>query len=92
MTDVVLSHYNEVMAKRAQPFSMRVEEQALKAYKDAAAKAGMSVSEWARLVLDVSAGIRQIRHVYYIDVGKLEPAAALKMIKDTAKKVRTGKW
>ena len=52
----------------------------------------MSVSEWARLVLDVSAGVRRIRHVYYIDVGKLEPEEHIKKIKDTTKKVRTGKW
>jgi hypothetical protein len=52
----------------------------------------MSVSEWARLVLDVSAGVRQIRHVYFIDVGKLDPEEAIRMVEDTAKKVRTGKW
>jgi hypothetical protein len=80
------------MVKRAQPFSLRVDEASLLAYKKAAEQAGMSVSEWARLVLDVSAGVRQIRHVYFIDVGKLEPDEAIRMVEDTAKKVRTGKW
>jgi hypothetical protein len=80
------------MVKRAQPFSLRVDEASLLAYKKAAEQAGMSVSEWARLVLDVSAGVRQIRHVYYIDVGSMEPEEAIRTIDEARKKVRTGKW
>jgi len=80
------------MVKRAKPFSLRVDEASLTAYKAAAEAAGMSVSEWARLVLDVSAGVRHIRHVYFIDVGAMEPEEAIKHIKDVGKKVRTGKW
>lgn len=80
------------MVQRVQPFSLRISEESLVAYKAAAERAGMSVSEWARLVLDVSAGVRQIRHVYYIDVGEMKPDVALRYAKETAKKVREGKW
>jgi len=52
----------------------------------------MSTAEWARHVLNVASGAAQLRYVYYIDVGKLEPEEAIRMVKDTAKKVRTGKW
>lgn len=79
-------------AKRPAPFSIRVEAAALAAYQRAAARAGMSTAEWARHVLNVAAGSAQIRYVYYIDVGKLEPDEAIRMVEDTAKKVRTGKW
>lgn len=73
------------MAKRAQPFSLRVDEASLAAYRQAADGAGMKLSEWARLVLDVASGAAQIRHVVFIDVERLES-------KDAAKKVRTGRW
>ena len=80
------------MVKREQPFSIRIGEAELTAYKKAAEEAGMSVSEWARHVLDVSSGAHRIRHVYFIDVGSMEPEDAIKRIEETAKKVRTGKW
>jgi len=73
------------MAKRAQPFSIRVDDASLAAYRQAADDAGMKVSEWARLVLDVASGAKRIRHVVFIDVEKLES-------KEAAKKVRTGRW
>ena len=81
------------MAKtRTQPFSIRVSPEALKAYKKAAEAAGLSQSEWARLELDVSAGFSQIRHVYYIDVGSMEPEEAINHVRAVGKKVRDGKW
>jgi hypothetical protein len=80
------------VSRRQQPFSMRVSKEALAAYEQAAANAGMSMSEWARHVLDVSSGVSRIRHVYYIDVESMEPEDALHEVTDVAKKVRTGKW
>lgn len=79
-------------AIRPQPFSLRVSEESLAGYKAAAERAGLHVSEWARLVLDVSAGVRSIRHVYFMDVGSMPPKEAVKMVEGIARKVRTGKW
>jgi hypothetical protein len=45
----------------------------------------MSVSEWARLVLDVASGAAKIRHVVFVDVERVDS-------RDAAKKVRTGRW
>ena len=80
------------MSKRATPFSLRVDEASLAAYKEAAERAGMTTAEWARIVLDVASGAKQIRHVYYVDVGSMEPKEALEQVRDTARRVRTGKW
>jgi hypothetical protein len=77
---------------RPQPFSIRVSEESLVGYKAAAEEAGMSTAEWARHVLDVAAGVKKIRHVYYIDVGSMTPKAALKHIQETGKKIKDGKW
>lgn len=80
------------MGNREHPFSLRVDEASMAAYKAAAKEAGMKVSEWARLVLDVSAGIRRVRHVYFIDVAKMDPDEARGRMDEAAKKVREGKW
>lgn len=66
------------MVERAQPFSLRVSEASLVAYKKAAEEAGLSVSEWARLVLDAASGASKI-------------AEHIERTKD-ARKVRDGKW
>jgi hypothetical protein len=66
---------------RTQPFSLRVSEDSVRAYKKAAEKAGLSTSEWARLVLDSAAGVsafpEQLTRVVHFQ---------------KAKKVRDGKW
>jgi hypothetical protein len=93
-------HYSSsVMVERAQPFSLRVSEASSAAYKKAAEEAGLSVSEWARLVLDSAAGVSKIqeqlpRQVVYVDVSDLSPKEALALIERTraARKVRDGKW
>lgn len=79
-------------SRRQQPFSLRVDPEALAAYKVAAERAGMSTAEWARHVLDVSSGLRQIRHVYFMDVMEMSPEEATESLESSAKKVRTGKW
>lgn len=93
-----------MVQNRAQPFSLRTSEEALQAYREAADRAGLSLSEWARLVLDSAAGISQIdqqlagRIVFYVDVGKLSPREAERAIQkarkelEAGRKVRDGKW
>jgi hypothetical protein len=76
----VHTYYNGSVVQRDQPFSIRIGKAELEAYKRAAEEAGMSVSEWARHVLDVSSGARRIRHVYFIDVGSMEPEDAIKKL------------
>lgn len=85
------------MVQREQPFSLRISKDSLEAYKKAAERAGLSVSEWARLILDVSAGVSTVRAVFYVDVGAMKPKEALKKIKQVERqlkgqKVREGKW
>lgn len=65
---------------RTQPFSLRVSEEALEAYKKAAEEAGLSTSEWARLVLDAAAGISQF------------PEQLTRVVAFQARKVRDGNW
>lgn len=66
---------------RTQPFSIRVSEEAREAYKKAAEDAGLSESEWARLVLDAAAGISQF------------PEQLMRVVEFRERKpVRDGKW
>jgi hypothetical protein len=62
--------------EKVQPFSFRVTDE------EAAERAGLNVSEWERLVLNSAAGVSKLdeqlagRIVFYIDVGKLTPKEA----------------
>jgi hypothetical protein len=86
------------MVQRTHPFSVRVSEASIEAYKEAAERAGLSASEWARLVLDVAAGVSEIRFVFHLDVGSKTPEEAIEFLDATKKKlkakdkVRDGKW
>jgi hypothetical protein len=90
-------------ALRSQPFALRVVATSRLAYKHAADQAGLTVSEWARLVLDSAAGVSKLdeqlvgRVVFYVDVGKLSPREAMRVVEKARKevegrKVRDGKW
>lgn len=64
---------------RARPFSVKVTDESLAAYKAAAALAGMTVSEWVRLVLDAAAG-------------RCEMPEQLQRVVRYETRVRDGKW
>lgn len=68
------------MVERFQPFSFRVTGDARKAYERAAEAAGLSVSEWVRLVLDAASGASEL------------PEQLTRVIKYQPKPVRDGKW
>lgn len=68
------------MKERAQPFSVRVSERSMKAYKKAADEAGLSVSEWARLVLDAAVGASEL------------PEQLTRVIHYRPKIVKDGNW
>lgn len=65
---------------RKQPFSFRTSEEAIAAYKAAAERAGLSTSEWARLVLDAAAGSSDF------------PEQLARVVQFRPKKVRDGTW
>lgn len=66
---------------RTTPFSLRVSERSAQAYRKAAEKAGLSISEWARLVLDSASGASAL------------PEQLTRVIKyEKRKKVRDGEW
>lgn len=68
------------MVDRTQPFSLRVSAEAHEAYRKAAERAGLSTSEWARLVLDAAAGTSDL------------PAQLTRVVEYRPKPVRDGKW
>lgn len=68
------------MVDRSKPFSVRVSESSVAAYKEAAEKAGLSTSEWARLVLDAAAGISEF------------PEQLTRVVEFKNRTVRDGKW
>lgn len=68
------------MAARNQPFSLRVSDASLAAYKKAAEEAGLTASEWARLVLDAAAGVNEL------------PQQLTRVVTFEARPVRDGKW
>jgi len=68
------------VVERAHPFSLRVSEASLAAYKKAAEDAGLSTSEWARLVLDAAAGVNDL------------PEQLTRVVEFKARKIRNGKW
>ena len=63
---------------RKHPFSFRTSKEAITAYKASAERAGLSVSEWARLVLDAAAGSSDF------------PEQLARVVK--FREVRDGKW
>lgn len=65
---------------RTQPFSIRVSEEAVEAYRKAAEKAGLSTSEWVRLVLDAAAGVSEL------------PKQLMRVVEFKPRKVRDGDW
>lgn len=65
---------------RPQPFAFRVGKDSLQAFKKAAEGAGLSVSEWARLMLDAAAGVSDL------------PAQLTRVVEYRPKPVRDGKW
>ena len=65
---------------RTQPFSLRVSEESLDAYRKAAEEAGLSTSEWARLVLDAAAGRLAL------------PEQLTRVVEFKPRKVRDGDW
>jgi hypothetical protein len=83
------------VVERTSPFSLRVSEESMEAYRKAAIQAGLSVSEWARLTLDLSAAASRL---YVVDVSKLslkETRELVETLKEELKKgrdVRDGKW
>jgi hypothetical protein len=92
-----------VVQLRDRPVNFRTTAQAFEAYEQAAERAGLTVSEWARLVLDSAAGVSKLdeqlvgRVVFYVDVGKLSPREAMRVVEKARKevegrKVRDGKW
>jgi hypothetical protein len=52
----------------------------MKAYKKAAEEAGLSVSEWARLVLDAAVGASEL------------PEQLIRVIRYEPRAVKDGKW
>lgn len=68
---------------RTHPFSFKVTEESLEAYQKAAEEAGMTTSEWARVVLDAAAGRLALpRHLLRV----------VKVEETKPKKVRDGDW
>ena len=65
--------------RRPQPFSLRVSEESLEIYRHVAEEANLSLSEWARLVLDSASGASEL------------PEQLTRVVK-FEKKVRDGKW
>jgi hypothetical protein len=57
-----------------------VSDESHDAYTKAAAEAGLSVSEWARLVLDAAVGSSKL------------PEQLTRVVEFQARKVRDGKW
>ena len=67
-------------AIRLQPFAIRLTPEALACYKQAAERVGMSVSEWARLVLDSASGSSEL------------PEQLARVVIYQPREVRQGKW
>lgn len=66
---------------RTQPFSFRVSEASRAAIRKAAEKAGMSDSEWVRIVVEAAAGISD-----------LPEQLTRVVVYQPPRKVREGKW
>ncbi len=66
--------------RRELPFSFRISPEARVAFEKAAEKAGLSTSEWARLVLFAAAGVGDL------------PEQLTRVVEFQAKKVRDGDW
>lgn len=65
---------------RTTPFSVRVSEEELDAFRKAAEEANLSLSEWARLVLSAAAGSSAL------------PEQLTRVVEFKARKVRDGNW
>lgn len=65
---------------RPAPFSLRVSEEELEAFRKAAEAANMSLSEWARLMLSAAAG------------SSVVPEQLTRVVEFKARKVRDGNW
>ena len=65
---------------RHQPFSFRVSEASRAAIHKAAEKAGMTDSEWVRIVVESAAGICEL------------PDQLTRVVAYQPRKVRDGKW
>jgi antitoxin component of RelBE/YafQ-DinJ toxin-antitoxin module len=66
---------------RVQPFSFRVSEASRAAIHKAAEKAGMTDSEWVRLVVEAAAGVSEL------------PEQLVRVVTyERRRKVRDGKW
>lgn len=62
------------------PFSFRVSEASRAAIRKAAEKAGMTDSEWVRLVVEAAAGVSEL------------PEQLVRVVAYPPRKVRDGKW
>lgn len=65
---------------RTQPFSLRVSDEELEAFRKAAEEANLSLSEWARLVLSAAAGSSAL------------PQQLTRVVEFKPRKVRDGEW